>query len=378
MEVVYQWVILSLLAFGFLFFIIPNALYLRRSQPSISLPDPLPKISVLIPARDEEMNIGHLLTTLIQETYPHLEILVLDDESTDKTAEIIHGFTAKDSRIRYIKGETPPPGWVGKNYAASRLAEEATGDYLLFTDADTSVTPGLLELSLKQALANKADLVTGFPRLWSPSFWGKLIIPNVYFIFWGFCPFFLSPSNKFPIVAMGVGCYLFFKRQAYEKIGGHKAVCNDLTEDMALARRIKEKGLRLHTVDMASHIASKMYSSLNEVWEGYGKNLFKALGSSHIILFLFEIGFFVLFVTPFYFLFHYWLLNPNPPLLLICMTQVGFVLMIRLLISVRYQQSWQSVLLSPLSTALMLLIGLRSGLLSLKHQGYEWKGRKYD
>jgi len=289
METIYQWVILSLLGFGLLFFIIPNILYFRRSQPSISLPHPLPKISILIPVRDEEMHIGNLLTTLAQETYSNLEILVLDDESTDRTAEIIHEFAVKDSRIRYIKGSTLPPGWVGKNYAAARLAEESTGDYLLFTDADASFTPGLLELSLKQALTHKADLVTGFPRLWSPSFWGKLIIPNVYFIFWGFCPFYLSSFNQFPVVAMGVGSYLFFKRKSYQKIGGHKAVFNDLTEDMALARKIKEEGLKLHTVDMASHIASKMYTSFDEVWQGYGKNLFKALGSNHIVLFLFEI-----------------------------------------------------------------------------------------
>jgi len=145
-----------------------------------------------------------------------------------------------------------------------------------------------------------------------------------------------------------------------------------------LTRKIKEKDMKLHTVDMGNHIASRMYSSLNEVWQGYGKNLFKALGSSHIILLLFEIGFFCLFVTPFYFLLRYCLLNPDPILLPVCIAQVGCVLGVRLLISVRYKQSWESVLLSPLSTGLMLLIGLRSGLLSLKQQGYEWKGRKYN
>jgi len=147
---------------------------------------------------------------------------------------------------------------------------------------------------------------------------------------------------------------------------------------MALARQIKEKGMRLHTVDIGSYIASKMYSSFNEVWKGYGKNLFKALGSSLVTLTIFEVGFFCLFVAPFYFFLRYQFLNPDPALLPVCVAQIGYILLIRLFISMRYKQSWQSVLLSPLSTALMLLIGLRSGLLSFKRQGYEWKGRKYN
>lgn len=377
METIYQVVILSLLAFSFFIIVIPNLFYLKRKPPKVELPSNLPKISVLIPARNETKNIGNTLESISRETYPNFEVLVLDDHSEDNTAEIVTGYSEKDSRIQLFKGKDLPEGWAGKNYACQQLSEKASGDFLLFTDSDATFHPGLLEFSLKHAIKNKADLVTAFPRLWSPSFWGKLMVPNVYFLFLGLLPFPLSSNNRFPIIAMGLGIYLFFRKEAYLKIGGHKCVRNVITEDMALAQKVKRADLKLQCLDASLFIESRMYERFSEFWQGYSKSLFKAFGSSYISLISFLVGYSLILIAPFYFLVHYLFIKPDNLLFIIILIQIFLAILCRLVISIRYRQSWQSVALHPFSIGLMIFIGIRSGLLSLNKKGYEWKGRKY-
>lgn len=375
METFYQVGILSLLAFDFLVIVLPNLLYLKQAAPHRTIGS-YPKISILIPARNEEKNIGALLNSISGETYPNFEVLVLDDSSTDATAKIIQSFVSKDKRVRCLRGTPLPDGWAGKNYACHQLAQAASGEWLLFTDADTAFEPGLLEFSLQQALAQKADLVTGFPRFWAPSFWGRLISPNVYFIFLGFLPFYLTSRLKNPILSMGLGSYLFFKKEAYRKIGGHESVREILNEDMALPKKIKTAGLKLFITDPSRFIRCKMYENFNGIWEGYSKSLYKALGSSHLILTGFELLYLATLLMPFYFFIHYSLITPSGSLLVIVLTQIFLILLCRTFIALRYRTSWESVILHPLSIGIMLLVGIRSGILALKKGGYEWKGRK--
>ncbi len=378
MENLYQIIILSVLSFGFLAIACPNFIFLRNRKTQVPTLLSIPKISILIPARNEESHITSTLESILKESYANYEILVLDDQSSDKTAEIVKHFASRYPNIRYLKGKALPPGWTGKNFACHQLAEEAQGDYFLFTDADTDFQPGLLEKSLKCCLSKKTDLLTGFPRLWSPSFWGRLIVPNVYFIFLGFLPLRHLSNNRFPIISMGSGVFLFFKKESYLKAGGHSSIKSLINEDMALALNIKKAGLRLDCIDVSKYVASKMYDNFGEIWHGYSKNLFKALLSNYFLWAGFLIGYFLLFVMPFYFIFHFLFIAPNHAAFLLVMIQVLLILLFRSLIAVKFKQSGLSIWLHPLSISLMLLIGLRSGLLGIKPRGYQWKGRRYN
>lgn len=373
MEMAYQTIILFLLIFGFIIFVVPNLLYSRRTIPQISLPTPPPLISILIPARNEETNIGNALETALQETYPNFEVLVLDDHSDDKTSEIVQNYTKRDTRVKLLRGLPLPEGWTGKSFACHQLSETAKGEYLFFTDADVTFQSGILEYSLKQAVQSRADLVSGFPRLWSPSFWGRLIMPNVYFMFFGITPVPLLNTVAHPLFSYASGAYLFFRKEAYLKIGGHASIKGELTEDMALARKVKEAGLRLHFSDPSLFMNSKMYDNFHEVWDGYSKNIFRALGSNYGVLGVFLVGFFLLYVLPFYFL----LTHSSSAAYPLVLGQVGLILLYRLILSIRYRLGWESVVLHPLSILFLLLIGLRSGLLSLTKKGYQWKGRQH-
>ena len=371
----YQIGVFYLLLFGTIVFVLPNILYLKRKIHPIDFKssDSLPKISILIPARNEEKNIGTALKTILQETYSHFEVLVLDDHSEDKTSEIVKSYAEQDPRIKLLKGLPLPEGWAGKPFACHQLSEAAQSDYFFFTDADVTFRPGILEYSLGQAIQSEADLVSGFPCLWSPSFWGRLIVPNVYFLFLGATPVPLLNTVSHPLFSYASGAYLFFKKAAYRKIGGHASAKGELTEDMALARKVKEAGLRLHFSDPSLFMDSKMYDSFQEVWDGYSKNLFKALGSNYGVLGVFLVGFFMLYLLPFYFL----LGDSSSETYPIVLGQVGLILLYRLILSIRYRLGWESVVLHPLSIFFLLLIGLRSGLLSLTKKGYRWKGRSY-
>ncbi len=373
MEMSYQTIILFLLIFGFIIFVLPNLFYSRRTMPEAYLPTPLPLISILVPARNEEANIGRLLETALLETYPHFEVLVLDDHSGDRTGEIVQSYAQRDGRVKLIRGLPLPQRWGGKSFACHQLAETARGEYLFFTDADVTFRPGILEFSLKQATQSKAGLVSGFPRLWSPSFWGRLIMSNVYFLFFGVTPVPLLNTVNHPLFAYASGAYLFFKRDTYWKIGGHASIKGELTEDMALARRVKEEGLQLQFSDPSLFMDSKMYDNFGEVWDGYTKNLFKALGSNYGVLGIFLAGFFLLYLLRVYFL----LGRSSPEAYPVVLVQVGLILLYRLVLSIRYRLGWESVLLHPLSIFFLLLIGLRSGLLSLTKKGYQWKGRQH-
>ena len=156
-----------------------------------------------------------------------------------------------------------------------------------------------------------------------------------------------------------------------------RMMAEDGIEDFALAKKIKESGLNLRVVDPSLWIESKMYESFSEIWHGYSKNLFKALGSSYPILLIFIAGFTMLYILPFYFLSAYFIRGTLGFDGFLVLAQIILILLYRLLIAVRYQLSWESVVLHPLSTGLMLVIAARSGLLSLTKKGYQWKGRNY-
>ncbi len=257
--------------------VLKNLRYFQEPPSEGDLPDPPPLVSVLLPVRNEEHNVAGCLECLLRQDYPRLEILVLDDDSGDRTAEIVAEFAARDARVRLLKGDPLPDGWHGKSFACYQLAQEAQGEWLLFIDADVRPGPCAISASLRAALREEGDLLTYLPYLDTGTFWEKVLMPMVAFF-----PFFLLPMRQIThsrstLFSMAFGPFMFFRASTYRKIGGHEAVRQQITEDMALGRRVKQHGGRLLLMDGTRVVSVRFYHNLGEIWHGLAKSAYGAL-----------------------------------------------------------------------------------------------------
>ncbi|MFN3763638.1 MAG: glycosyltransferase, partial [Anaerolineae bacterium] len=229
--------------------LIANLRMVEKATPSRVNPAGLEWVSVLVPARNEARNIRRCLESLLAQDYPLMEVLVLDDGSTDETPEIVAEMARRDPRLRLIPGQPLPAGWMGKNFACHQLSQEARGEWLLFTDADTVHHPQTLSWALTAARENRADLVTLVPRAVTHTFGEQLLLPIIPFGVLGCFPLALGARLGIPALSMAIGTFLLFRREAYERIGGHAAVRGEIAEDVVLARRVRRHGGRVVLLD---------------------------------------------------------------------------------------------------------------------------------
>ena len=259
------------------------------------LPASAPLVSVLVPARNEERDIGKCLQSLIRQDYPNMEIIAIDDQSTDGTQEIIGTFRKKDKRVNLINGDDLPPGWMGKNYALYRGFQHAKGEYLLFIDADVVLAPECISRTVGYALEHKTDLFALNARHELSGFWEKVVMPVTVTIMWILLSFRLlnEPRSK---AVMGAGWYLLFNRKTYEKIGGHQRVKDSNVEDILFAGIIKEEGYNFRYLFGRDLLSIHQYSGLRELWKGFSRSYYKGVGESlFVALFsLFLLSFFLI------------------------------------------------------------------------------------
>jgi glycosyltransferase involved in cell wall biosynthesis len=238
----------------------------------------VPSISAIVPARNEEAVIATCVESLALQ--PEIaEILVIDDQSTDKTAEIVRGLMSKIPRLRLLETHGVPAGWVGKNNAVSLGAKEATCPWLLFTDADAELLPGAAAHALQIAQEMDAALISFSPEQITQSWYEKALIPFVYSRLAKHFSYDAVNNAGSPAAAAN-GQFLMIQRDAYASIGGHASVAADVLEDVALAKRAKAAGFRLWFGSGQGIVRARMYRSFGAMWQGWKKNLYLLVGGT--------------------------------------------------------------------------------------------------
>jgi chlorobactene glucosyltransferase len=325
------------------------------------------KVSVLIPARDEVEVIDGTVKTWLAQTYPDYEVLLLDDGSTDGTAARAIEAANGDQRFAVIQGQPLPKGWVGKNWACDQLSRAASGEILVFTDADVRWSPQALASLVGEMHRTRADLLSAWPTQLTSSWAERLVVPMLGFSVLSYLPVLAVHYVKWPIFRAAIGQCLAFQRDAYIKIGGHSGVYNELVEDMTLARKIKQNGMRLRLADGAGQISTRMYTNWAQVRDGFAKNILAGHANSLLLLALSSLLHLLLFVFPWIWLFF----DPLTGLIL-----CGLGVLVRgLTASITRQRIGDSIFL-PISVLLMTIIAGRA-LQWRSGGGAHWKGRVY-
>jgi glycosyltransferase involved in cell wall biosynthesis len=227
-----------------------------------------PEVSVIIPARNEEASLGDCLQSLLTQAGVRYEIIVVDDGSTDHTRAIAESC----SSVRVISPGLLPEGWTGKNNAVVAGAAIAKGDWLLFTDADTVHLPGSLARALAEAKEHGVDMLSYSPEQIAITFWEKAVLPVVFAELASQYPPELVSDPASPIAAAN-GQYILIRRQVYEAVGGHRAIADNLLEDVALARAVKGVGGKLRFRYGSDAVRTRMYRNFRQLREGWTKNL---------------------------------------------------------------------------------------------------------
>lgn len=264
-----------------------------------NLPDCIyPKVSILIAARNEEKNITEALQSLLQLDYPDFEILIVNDRSTDGTGEILDRMAQGNPRLRPIHLTALPKGWLGKNHALFRAAQESTGELLLFTDADVVMQPAALRNGVQYLLAQQLDHLTAGPALKMP---GRLL--NLFSGFFTMAFFMYTQpwkardgrSDKF----IGVGAFNLIRASAYRAIGTHQAIAMRPDDDMRLGKLVKQRRYKSDFMHGVRMLHVEWYDSLPAVVNGLEKNIFAGLDYKLTAVILSTIATFIFWIWPF-------------------------------------------------------------------------------
>lgn len=232
------------------------------------------RVSVIVPARNEAARIAACVQSLLRSKYTPLEVIVVDDRSTDDTADIVGSLQSGDSRISLIRGEELPPGWYGKPWACVQGFRAASGAILLFTDADTVHQPMLVPHAVAALETTGAGIVTISPQLSCVTFWERVVMPQVWLLLGTrYHPAAVNRATRARDVIAN-GQFIMTPREAYLKAGTHEAVKDEVAEDLALAQRYAGAGMRVWFAFAENLMETRMYTGLAHLVEGWSKNLY--------------------------------------------------------------------------------------------------------
>ncbi|MBB2901530.1 hypothetical protein FHR75_002345 [Kineococcus radiotolerans] len=245
-------------------------------------PPPVPgRVSVLVPARDEEKHVAACLGSLLDQVgVPDLEVLVLDDASTDRTAAVVTATAGADPRVRLLRSAGPEPGWLGKTHACHRLAGAATGDVLVFVDADVVLAPHAVAAGVDLLRGAGLDLVCPYPRQLALTWSERLVQPLLQWSWLTTLPLRRAEVSPRASLAAANGQFLLVDAAAYRACGGHAGVRGEVLDDLALLRAVKAHGGRGGVADGTALATCRMYDGWEDLREGYAKSLWSAFGSA--------------------------------------------------------------------------------------------------
>jgi chlorobactene glucosyltransferase len=309
-----------------------------------------------------------LVTSLLAQDYRHFELIILDDNSSDGTKQLARNAANGDKRFSVMDGQTLPTGWAGKNWACHQLSQRANGEILLFTDADTLWQPNALSALVAHMQTTRADLATVWSTQITESWGERLIVPLVNFVILGYLPIVMTHFSPFAMFGAANGQCMAWRKNAYQQVGGHAAVADNVLEDVTLARRAKSFGLRLRMAEGNALISCRMYDDWQGVRDGFAKNILAGHGQSVVALVASALFHLILFVLPVVLL-----LVPSYAAWGLAMQSLGIGT--RALSAFYSQQRLVDALLMPVSVLLMTRIALQSIHWHF-NGGMRWKGRQ--
>jgi chlorobactene glucosyltransferase len=333
----------------------------------------------MVPARNEAENIKMCVISLLKQDYANIEILVLDDNSTDDTSLIVKRIAEKDSRVKLITGKPLKDGWIGKSYACHQLAKHARGRYFLFTDADTLHFKNAVSSTIGCLIKNKLDALSAIPKQIMVGIHERLVVTWVHFGILSLLPLILIKKSKYPLFCTANGQCMLFKREVYRKIGGHKSIKTKILEDIHISKQVKRHGYRFMLFDGSKNIYCRMYRNFRGLIKGFSKFMFaafdfKVFNIAVVILFIS-----VIFLFPFIFLpLGILLFNWPYPIVNLIIIQIFIVLTMRIILAIRLNNRILDTFLHPVSMVYIILLCINSVLQTKFGEGAYWKDRGYD
>ncbi len=333
-----------------------------------------PHVSILVPARNEEQSITDCVASLLRQNYPFFDIYVLDDCSTDQTGAILDKMAAQNRQLHIIHQiQEPPEGWVGKVYACHQLAQYATGEWLLFTDADTIHSPESLSKGMASAQKFYASCISALPyqqtKTWSERLFVPFILSILPILGWNFRAQWQKNGNN-----IANGQYMLVNAEHYRQIGGHAAICHALLDDFALTQQFQLHGYITALFNGATWLQCRMYHNVHEVWNGFAKNIMLGLNNAGTekrsagFAVLFGWGYASIFVIP-------WLLLVA--LQWTACIEIFWIMALYIVAAVQYKRPLVETLLFPVSALGILILGLYALLRQQQKKAIYWKGRAY-
>jgi chlorobactene glucosyltransferase len=337
-----------------------------------------PLVSVLVPARNEAENIEACLSLLCNQHYKNYEILVLNDNSTDGTLDILNRLAENDARLhpgrlRVFNGAPLPEDWFGKPFALHQLNQEAKGDILLFTDADTLHNPTSISWAVTNIIELKADMVSGYIGQKLENFGEIITVPMMFFLTGFVIPLFINRFTRLSFFSAAIGQYIAIRHDVFKKIGGCKSFKKKTSEDIYMARYVKRNGFSTRFLDITEHVSCHMYAGYQAAVKGIGKNIFDFMGKNSILLFFVALAVLFFLFFPF-------------PLLFICIAVNSpwtiHIVIINLLFSLTWifmflghRLNWWYGLLWPILFLNLLYMAAWSWFRTVSGKGFLWKDR---
>lgn len=338
----------------------------------------LPSISVLIPARDEERSIAAAVESVLRSRGVQIEVVVMDDGSTDRTAEIVSLFAERDGRVRLEYAPALPPGWNGKQHACWALALAARYPVLCFVDADVRLDPEALGRTVAFLNQSGASLVSGFPQQITETPMEWLLLPLIHFVLLGFLPIGRMRAGTDPALAAGCGQFLMVRCEPYFGAGGHAAIRETMHDGLRLPRLLRQGGERTDLADLTTLASCRMYTTAGEVWQGLAKNATEGLAAPSRIVpitLLLLLGQVVPFVLLLSLLFSQ--RRGRTAVWVLAVLAVAAALLPRLLATRRFRQPMRSTLLHPVGILALLAIQWFALIRKMRGGTVKWRSRAY-